>query len=74
MNILDRIADAAVAFCGTSEKESSLLVGVLTIFIVCAVGATSVIWVLSWLTGLSMWWGWLALLSYYLYTVVRAMW
>ena len=59
--MLDNIADAVVSLFGITDKDGSVLVGLLTILIVCVAAATSVICVLSWITGLSMWWGWLVI-------------
>ena len=72
--MLDNIATAVVSLFGITDKDGSIIVGILTILTVSIVAATSLVWVLSWITGLSMWWGWVAILTAYIFIVIYSTW
>ena len=66
MNILDKIAHVVAIGILRLDGDAAKVAAILTILITCIFFITGIIWMLSVLTGLSMWWGWLAIIVFWI--------
>lgn len=74
MHLLDRMANWFCNISPAASKEGDVVKGILFIVGIVFVVTQSVIWCLSWLVGISMWWRWAALVAIYLVYIAYAHW